>query len=181
MYGTDVETLIKLNQDRYPGLAEQPIQFKPGWMLRVPTGLPPIVIIRPATTPQVMPTRDANSGWFDQNLEVTLIKLINEERKKENLKPFVADEALSKIAHRRALEISFKFTHEGLETVCPKCGENLGWGGANATASDTLKAWMESESHRRNVLFPYSIQIGIGAYHINGRTYFTLEIKQELR
>jgi hypothetical protein len=39
---------------------------------------------------------------------------------------------------------------------------------------------MESESHRRNLLLLYYFKIGLGAYHIDKRIHFALEIKQKL-
>ena len=139
------------------------------------------VIIDPATPSQVLPTRGGNSGWFDPQLESEIIKLVNDERKKNNLLPFAPDESLAKIARQRAVEISVKFNHDGIADLCPKCGENIAWGGEHTTAPSVVKAWMESESHRRNVLFLYYFRVGVGAYHIGGRIYFALEIKQELR
>jgi uncharacterized protein YkwD len=139
------------------------------------------VIIDPATSSQVMPTRVGSSGWFDPQLEAEIIKLINDERKKNNLLPFAPDDALAKIARQRAVEVSVKFNHDGIAILCPKCGENIAWGGERTTAAGVVKAWMESESHRRNVLFLYYFKVGVGAYHIDKRIYFTLEIKQEVR
>jgi uncharacterized protein YkwD len=139
------------------------------------------VIIDPATSSQVMPTRVGNSGWFDPQIETEIIKLVNDERKKNNLLPFVPDESLAKIARQRAVEISVSFNHNGITNLCPKCGENIAWGGERTTAPSVVKAWMESESHRRNVLFQYYFRVGVGAYHIGGRIYFALEIKQEVR
>ena len=67
------------------------------------------MIIDPATTYQVMPTRVGNNGWFDPQMEGEIIKLINDERKKNNLLPFAPDETLAKIARQRAVEISVGF------------------------------------------------------------------------
>ena len=139
------------------------------------------VIIDPATSSQVMPTRVGNSGWFDPQIETEIIKLVNDERKKNNLLPFVPDESLAKIARQRAVEISVSFNHNGITNLCPKCGENIAWGGERTTAPSVVKAWMESESHRRNVLFLYYFKVGVGGYYIDKRIYFALEIKQELR
>lgn len=139
------------------------------------------VIIDPAAASQVMPTRVGNSGWFDSQLESEIIRLVNDERKKNNLLPFSPDESLAKIARQRAVEISVSFNHDGIADLCPKCGENIAWGGERTTASGVVKAWMESESHRRNVLFLYYFRVGVGAYHIDKRIYVTLEIRQELR
>jgi len=139
------------------------------------------VIIDPATASQVMPSRVGSSGWFDPQMETDIIKLINDERRKNNLMPFVPDESLAKIARQRAAEISVSFNHNGITNLCPKCGENIAWGGERTTAAGVVKAWMESESHRRNVLFLYYFKVGVGAYHIDKRIYVALEIKQEVR
>ena len=42
-------------------------------------------------------------------------------------------------------------------------GENLGWGsGSMATPAEMVDAWMHSEGHRSNILYPRYREIGIG-------------------
>jgi uncharacterized protein YkwD len=111
-----------------------------------------------------------------------VIRLVNEEREKAGLKPLEAHEELAKAAQARAIEAAEKFSHtrpDGTkwstvfaeyELKYKTAGENLAAG--FKTASAMVKAWMNSEGHRANILAADFTYIAIG-YHVreDGRIY----------
>ena len=91
-----------------------------------------------------------------------VLRLVNEERAKQELEPLEADAKLAKVAAVRAEESATKFAHErpdgrSVSTAFAdeditfiKAGENLGKG--YKTPDALVKAWMESKTHRANIL-----------------------------
>jgi len=91
-----------------------------------------------------------------------VLRLVNEERADEGLESFGTDAKLAKVAAVRAEESATKFAHErpdgrsvstafadeGITFV--KAGENLGKG--QKTPDELVKDWMESKTHRANIL-----------------------------
>lgn len=100
-------------------------------------------------------------------------ELVNAERKKEGLSPLQYDLELSEIAARRAKELSGLFSHmrpdgemitEYLlrEKGVRYAGENIAMG--QTQAGLVMEDWMNSKSHRDNILNKKYTKIGVGYY-----------------
>lgn len=100
-----------------------------------------------------------------------LLAAHNKEREAEKLPPYTLDETLSTAArlHAEDMAARHEMTHEGADGSKPrdrtlgvgyrdvKVGENVARG--QRTVDEVMKAWMESEGHRKNILGDYA-QIG---------------------
>lgn len=102
-----------------------------------------------------------------------VLELVNIERKKANLPPLSgSNEALNKAAEARANELMTLFSHtrpngqswrESLkeyDVVYRTAGENLAKG--HKSAEIVVKAWMNSQGHRANIMNTNFNNIGIG-------------------
>ena len=105
------------------------------------------------------------------SFEAEVIRLVNEERAEYGLP------ALTAAAAKRAEEISSDYGHDRPDgsscfTVLPEfgiryetAGENIAAG--QRTPAQVVRAWMNSEGHRNNILNPDFTQIGVGYTHTN--------------
>ena len=142
-------------------------------------------------------TIDSVSYYFDDNgvlsvdtiakkteYEQKVITLINEIRKKEGLKPLTYTVALSRAASIRAEEISLKFDHirpDGSDwyTVFEEINQEIDGTGENIarnlkTPEDVVAGWMDSVTHKENILNPYFRYIGVGYLEKgSGASYWT--------
>lgn len=103
---------------------------------------------------------------------VQVIELVNAERAKEGLKPLVYDASIEKAALVRAKEIQTSFSHTrpngtGFITAMQeagvtyrRAGENIAWG--QRTPEEVVKVWMNSPSHRANIMNVNYGRIGVG-------------------
>lgn len=112
--------------------------------------------------------------------EEEVFSLVNEKREEEGLDPLVWNKTLTKDALSRAKEISKKFSHtrpNGKEwyTLDEKnmYGENLGKN--YSTAQEVFDAWMNSESHKENILWEDFTQIGIALYITKDGSYYWVQ------
>jgi uncharacterized protein YkwD len=116
-----------------------------------------------------------------------VIDLTNQERTRQGLAPLSSDERLARAAQ---LQVEQMIRHGRLEHVLPEAqyprpedrlaaagygwqayGENLAFGYADARAA--VQGWMESPSHRANILGTSFTQIGVGqGRDENGRPYY---------
>ncbi|MED0752075.1 CAP domain-containing protein [Bacillus amyloliquefaciens] len=106
--------------------------------------------------------------------EKKVVELTNAERQKQGLKPLQIDEKLSKSAHAKSQDMKDKnyFDHQSPTYGSPfdmmksfgitykTAGENIAKG--QPTPEAVVKAWMNSEGHRKNILNPEFTQIGVG-------------------
>ena len=118
--------------------------------------------------------------------EKQILDLTNAERAKEKLPPLKPHPILFKAARQHTLNMAKqeKLDHE-LDGVKPnertrKLGYNTGWVGENIAAGqgfppkEAIKAWMNSEGHRKNILDAHYVYIGIGATrNAKGEYYYT--------
>lgn len=102
---------------------------------------------------------------------------INDIRTDAGLEPLEWDNNLETVASVRANEISEKFSHtrpNGRQwyTVNSKIqgGENLAYG--FDTAEDVVNAWMNSPTHRDNILYDEFEKGAISIYEENGTYYW---------
>ena len=113
--------------------------------------------------------------------------IVNKERKNAGLKELVFDDNLELAAAVRAKELSEKFDHDrpdgrGCYTAIEDADNALGGSlrtvmGENIaadqkTADEVIKSWMNSPTHRKNILFEGFNKIGIGLYEMDGRKYW---------
>lgn len=109
-----------------------------------------------------------------------VLKIVNSERKKNGRGRLVLDSTLSKAAQKRAKEIAKHFSHERPDgsdcfTVLKEydisydiCGENIAAGYSQSTAAKVMDLWMNSEGHRKNILYKQFNKIGVGYYKKKG-------------
>ncbi len=117
------------------------------------------------------------------NLENEVLKIVNEERKKVDLPPLFNNKQLNLAARQRAKEQSIKFAHrrpsgddcftiiKQYNIKCSGMGENLAMG--QTSPSQVMECWMNSEGHRKNILYEKFREMGVGLYiDINKRYYW---------
>ncbi|MFL6976975.1 CAP domain-containing protein [Bacillus inaquosorum] len=106
--------------------------------------------------------------------EKKVVELTNAERQKQGLKPLQIDETLSKSARAKSQDMKDKnyFDHQSPTYGSPfdmmksfgisykTAGENIAKG--QKTPEEVVKAWMNSEGHRKNILSPNFTHIGVG-------------------
>lgn len=115
-----------------------------------------------------------------------VISLVNKEREEAGLSALVVDEVLTEDAVKRANEISVKFSHtrpngKAWYTLDPDnmYGENLAKG--YSTAENTFKAWMNSKSHRDNIMLEDFTKVGAALYiSEDGEYHWVLEFCYDL-
>lgn len=105
--------------------------------------------------------------------EQQLLSLINQQRKKEGVKPLKLDESLMKIARLKAEDMASNnyFSHTSSKYGSPfdmledykikykTAGENIA---GSADVEKTLKAWMKTDAHKKNILNKNYNYTGIG-------------------
>lgn len=109
----------------------------------------------------------ANSSNIDE-----VIRLVNEERAKNGLKPLVKNNDLCKAADKRAEEIVMRFDHTRPDgsscfTVLKEFGITYMAVGENIAAGQqspvkVMESWMNSPGHRANILSSNFGEIGVG-------------------
>lgn len=123
----------------------------------------------------------------DQETEASfarqVVALVNAERAKEGLKALTIDKTIEKAALVRAKEIQSNFSHTrpngtSFTTALKEAGvsyrmsgENIAWG--QKTPEAVVTAWMNSPSHRANIMKKSFTKIGVG--HLqksNGVSYW---------
>lgn len=127
-----------------------------------------------------------NSGQNSSQLSYAeqVVKLVNQERAKAGIKELTLDKNIEAAALIRAKETEISFSHtrpngSGFSTVLKEngisfrgAGENIAWGQSSPEA--VMKAWMNSEGHRANILNSKYTKIGVGYYQNSaGRKYWT--------
>ena len=103
--------------------------------------------------------------------------LVNSQRTAKGLSALVWDNNLESTSAVRAKEISQSFSHTRPNgspwyTVNSKImgGENLAYGYYDANSA--LNAWMDSPTHRENILWPEFTKIAISVYAADDGTYY---------
>jgi len=118
-------------------------------------------------------------------LEDEVIRLVNEERAKAGLGKLSKDNLLIKVAEDHSEDMCSRnfFNHKNPDGESPfdrmkrngikykTAGENIAKG--QKTAEAVMKAWMNSEGHRANILNPDFTHIGVGVSVRSGTYYWT--------
>ncbi len=111
-----------------------------------------------------------------------VIRLINEERKKNGVSPLKIDYTLMDNAYTRSTELETNFGHQrpngeqgytfALDLDYSIVGENIAAG--QTTPQEVVNAWMNSTGHRSNILNPEFTHTGVGCYMASdGWVYWT--------
>ena len=105
--------------------------------------------------------------------ESSLLRAMNRARAAYGLGPLHRDATLERAARAYSTEMlrtgvfshgSFFSRVRSFGARGPQLGENLAWGvGAYANASNIVRQWLASPSHRANLLRPGYTRVGIGA------------------
>lgn len=117
--------------------------------------------------------------------EQKVVDLTNQERAKNGLPALKVDLTLSKMAHEKSRDMSANgyFSHTSPTYGSPfdmmkkygitysYAGENIAMG--QQTPEEVVKAWMNSEGHRKNILSPNYNYIGVG--YVSQGNYWTQE------
>ncbi len=117
--------------------------------------------------------------------EQKVVDLTNQERAKNGLPALKVDVTLSKMAHEKSRDMSANgyFSHTSPTYGSPfdmmkkygisyrYAGENIAMG--QRTPEEVVKAWMNSEGHRKNILSPNYNYIGVG--YVSQGNYWTQE------
>ena len=101
-----------------------------------------------------------------------VLRLVNAERAKVGALPLKLAKDLSASAYVRARELPYKFSHtrpNGSKcfTAMPQIGHMLGenLAGGQKTPKDVVQAWMDSKTHRDNMLNKTFTELGVAYYY----------------
>ncbi len=108
-----------------------------------------------------------------EEIVTKLVEAHNKERANEDLPPLELNKKLTAAAQKHAEDMAEhqKMSHEGSNGSTPfkrmekegykymRAGENVAWG--QRSVKQVTKVWMESETHRHNILDRYT-EIGVG-------------------
>lgn len=122
-----------------------------------------------------VPTTDASVQAFENEV----VRLVNEQRAQNGLKPLTANWELSRVARYKSQDMADNryFSHTSPTYGSPfqmirnfgisfrTAGENIAYG--QRTPQAVVNAWMNSSGHRANILSASYTQIGVG-YVANG-------------
>lgn len=128
-----------------------------------------------------------SGGSEDSKFEQRVLELVNRERAKAGLAPVRYNSLLDNAAEKHAAHMSLvgRMAHDGIGDGTP--GERIraegfrrAWGENVATGQTTpeqvVREWMNSPTHRRNILDPSFRQLGVGqVVGANGRTWWAQE------
>ncbi|MBD1379725.1 SafA/ExsA family spore coat assembly protein [Metabacillus arenae] len=115
------------------------------------------------------------------NFENQVVKLVNQERAKYGLAPLKENWELARVARYKSEDMRDRgyFSHTSPTYGSPfdmmksfgirytAAGENIAAG--QATPNEVVKAWMNSEGHRKNILSSTYTEIGVG--YVKGGSY----------
>ena len=107
-----------------------------------------------------------------------VLRLVNVERSKVGLAPLKFAKDLSASAYVRAVELPVKFSHtrpDGSKcfTAMAKRGHILGenLAGGQTSPKQVVQAWMDSKSHRDNILNEKFTELGVVYYYKSNSKY----------
>lgn len=129
----------------------------------------------PTTTTAPAPTQApaATTGSVNE-FEKKVFELVNQERAKAGLKALQLDTKLSEVARAKSADMKNKgyFSHQSPTYGSPfdmmkqfgitykTAGENIAKG--QKTPEEVMKAWMNSDGHRKNIMSADFTHIGVG-------------------
>ncbi len=127
------------------------------------------------------------SGSTYRTMEQEIVRLVNQERAKQGLKPLTENWQMSRVARIKSQDMidNNYFSHNSPVYGTPfkmlsnygitysEAAENIANG--QKSAQEVVNSWMNSSGHRANILNPNYNQIGVGVAKkgTNGPLYFT--------
>ena len=126
---------------------------------------------------------NGSSSGYNESYEAKVIELVNAERTSRGLSALSMSSEASKAADVRAKEIVTKFSHtrpdgsscftvlSQMGVSYKKAGENIAYG--QNSPEEVVKAWMNSPSHRENILSTGFNEIGVSSYKVGSTIYWT--------
>lgn len=107
-----------------------------------------------------------------ENFTMEVLRLVNKERAKVGAAPLKFAKDLAASAYVRAVELPTKFSHtrpNGSKcfTAMPSRGHILGenLAGGQTSPKQVVQAWMDSPTHRDNIVNPKYTEIGVVYYY----------------
>ena len=107
-----------------------------------------------------------------------VLRLVNMERAKVGAAPLTFAKDLAASAYVRAVELPTKFSHtrpNGMKcfTAMPQIGHILGenLAGGQSTPKQVVQAWMDSKTHRDNILSKKFKEMGVVYYYQSNSKY----------
>ena len=107
-----------------------------------------------------------------------VLRLVNMERAKVGAAPLTFAKDLAASAYVRAKELPYKFSHtrpNGSKcfTAMPQIGHVLGenLAGGQSTPKQVVQAWMDSKTHRDNILSKKFKEMGVVYYYQSNSKY----------
>lgn len=138
-------------------------------------------------------SKEPISNNFYENIESIILQRVNEERAKEGLTALTYSSTMRKYARIKSMDMGDRgyFEHRDPEgrlmsdiikqdgITYKAWGENIAYIGGmtdeTAIAERFINNWMNSSSHRANILCDRFSEIGTGVYKIGNRFYATQE------
>lgn len=113
-----------------------------------------------------------------------VLNLVNQERAKVGISPLAWGSTCASAANTRASEIMKLYAHQRPDgsdwaTACPipasggRSGENLNAGGFAVSPETTVRGWMNSPEHKKNILDPNFKYLAVGFVFDPNSTYKT--------
>lgn len=129
--------------------------------------------VQPTSQPQPT-TQPSGSASYNKEFADKVIELVNAARAKEGLSPLTKDTTLTKLSNIRSKETATLFSHQrpdgtSWSTVLKQnnvsytsAAENIAAG--QNTPEAVVKEWMNSPSHRANIMNSKYNKIGVSCY-----------------
>jgi uncharacterized protein YkwD len=152
----------------------------------VPQGAPPLAPVEAAAPPPPAPPAPppppapaSDGGWYDDAYSARARDLVNGQRVAAGLPALSTDGRLVQAAgaYARVLSTSHWFAHTGPDgstlvsrvqaagvTFNVPLGEVIAFGTENWPAEDLVQAWMDSPSHRSEILSALYTRVGVRCY-----------------
>lgn len=155
-----------------------------------PPPAPPISVAAPPSPTAAPPARRAaTGGWFDAAFAGRVLAVVNSARARAGLPPLAVEPRLtaSATAYAEVLSEWGRLSHVGPDgsTLATRAeaagfpfrveeGEVLAWGNEGWTAEGVVRAWLNSPTHRAEILSPGFVRAGTGCYFtpVNGVTVY---------
>lgn len=149
------------------------IEMRAGQTVNVDLGLPAAEVAKPAPQKQPIPAGKSVEADTLSRAETEVLRITNKERQDAGLGPLTINATLMKAARQHSANMARqrKMDHV-LDEKDPSdrlrelsyrglaWGENIAYG--MPTAADAMRAWMDSEGHRANILNESYNEIGLG-------------------
>lgn len=136
-----------------------------------PTTVQPTSQPQPTTQPTTQPSGSAS---YNKEFADKVIELVNTERAKEGLSPLTKDTTLTNLSNIRSKEAATLFSHQRPDGTSwsmvlkqnnvsyTSAAENIAAG--QNTPEAVVKEWMNSPSHRANIMNSEYNKIGVSCY-----------------